>query len=42
MLANIVFWFGLVVTLVIGFLYFRDLGDVSQMLASHEHRNPRT
>lgn len=32
MLGSIVFWLGLTVSLVIGFVYFRDLGDVSQML----------
>ena len=31
MLAHIVFWSGASVSLMIGFLYFRDLGDVSQM-----------
>ena len=32
MIASIVFWSGLVLGLGIGLLYFRDLGDVSQML----------
>jgi hypothetical protein len=32
MLANLVFWVGLATSFVIGLLYFRDLGDVSQML----------
>ena len=32
MLGSIIFWLGLTVSLVIGFVYFRDLGDVSQML----------
>ena len=32
MLGSIVFWLGLTVALIIGFVYFRDLGDVSQML----------
>jgi hypothetical protein len=32
MLASILFWAALAVSFVIGFFYFRDLGDVSQML----------
>lgn len=32
MLGNILFWLGSGIALSIGFLYFRDLGDVSQML----------
>ena len=32
MLANFLFYFGLLISFGIGFLYFRDLGDVSQML----------
>ena len=32
MLGSIIFWLGLSVSLAIGFVYFRDLGDVSQML----------
>jgi hypothetical protein len=39
MLGNIVFWFGLAVSLVIGFVYFRDLGDVSQMLIRVNREN---
>jgi hypothetical protein len=39
MLGNIVFWLGLAVALVIGFLYFRDLGDVSQMLIRVKREN---
>ena len=32
MSGNIVFWLGFAVSLAIGLVYFRDLGDVSQML----------
>jgi len=39
MLGNIVFWLGLAVSLVIGFVYFRDLGDVSQMLLRVKREN---
>jgi len=39
MLANIVFWLGLAVALLIGLLYFRDLGDVSQMLIRVKRKN---
>jgi len=39
MLGSILFWLGLSVSLVIGFLYFRDLGDVSQMLIRVKREN---
>ena len=39
MLGNIVFFLGLALSLGIGFLYFRDLGDVSQMLLKVKRRN---
>ena len=39
MLGNIVFWLGLAVSLTIGFVYFRDLGDVSQMLLRVKREN---
>jgi len=39
MLGNLVFWLGFTVSLVIGFLYFRDLGDVSQMLIRVKRKN---
>jgi len=39
MLGNVLFWLGLAVSLVIGFLYFRDLGDVSQMLIRVKRKN---
>ncbi|MDV7144013.1 DUF3179 domain-containing (seleno)protein [Tropicimonas sp. TH_r6] len=39
MLANILFYAGLAVSLVIGFLYFRDLGDVSQMILKVKREN---
>lgn len=39
MLGNILFWSGLAVSLLIGLLYFRDLGDVSQMLIRVKRKN---
>ncbi|MDJ0858589.1 MAG: DUF3179 domain-containing (seleno)protein [Dinoroseobacter sp.] len=39
MLANLVFLLGLVVSVGIGFVYFRDLGDVSQMLLRVKRKN---
>jgi hypothetical protein len=39
MLGDALFWSGLAVSLVIGFLYFRDLGDVSQMLIKVKRKN---
>jgi len=39
MLAIIVFWIGLAVSLTIGIVYFRDLGDVSQMLIRVKREN---
>ena len=39
MLGNVLFWLGLTVSLVIGLLYFRDLGDVSQMLIRVKRKN---
>jgi hypothetical protein len=39
MLGDALFWSGLAVSLVIGFLYFRDLGDVSQMLVKVKRKN---
>jgi hypothetical protein len=39
MLWNIVFWAGLTVSLAIGLIYFRDLGDVSQMLIRVKRKN---
>jgi len=38
-LGNIIFWSGGAVSLVIGLLYFRDLGDVSQMLIKVKRKN---
>ncbi len=32
MIGTILFWLGLVASIGIGFVYFRDLGDVSQMI----------
>jgi hypothetical protein len=39
MFGNFVFWIGLAVSLIIGFLYFRDLGDVSQMFIRVKREN---
>ncbi len=39
MIGSILFWSSLAVALVIGFLYFRDLGDVSQMLLKVKREN---
>jgi Na+/alanine symporter len=39
MLWDVVFWLGLVVSAAIGFVYFRDLGDVSQMIMKVKRAN---
>jgi len=39
MIAAIVFWVGLIVSIGIGFVYFRDLGDVSQMVLKVKREN---
>jgi len=39
MFGNTLFWLGLAISLGIGFLYFRDLGDVSQMLIRVKRKN---
>ncbi len=39
MFENILFAISLFVALVIGYLYFRDLGDVSQMFISVKREN---
>ena len=39
MLGDILFWSGLAVSFAIGLLYFRDLGDVSQMLIKVKRKN---
>lgn len=39
MLGNLLFYAGLIVALGIGFLYFRDLGDVSQMVLKVKRAN---
>ena len=39
MLWDILFWLGLVVSASIGFLYFRDLGDISQMVLKVKREN---
>ncbi len=38
-MASLIFWLALAVSLVIGFFYFRDLGDVSQMLLKVKREN---
>ena len=39
MFESLIFYLGLIVALAIGFLYFRDLGDLSQMLISVKRKN---
>ena len=39
MFWDIVFWLGTAISLAIGFIYFRDLGDVSQMLIKVKRKN---
>ncbi len=39
MLGNTLFFIGLVVAAVVGFAYFRDLGDVSQMIMRVKREN---
>lgn len=39
MIGNLAFWLGFAVSLLIGLLYFRDLGDVSQMLIRVKRKN---
>ena len=39
MLANLLFYAGLIVSLTIGFMYFRDLGDISQMVLKVKRNN---
>ena len=39
MLGSVLFYLGLIVSVSIGFLYFRDLGDVSQMLLKVKREN---
>jgi hypothetical protein len=39
MLWDVLFWLGLVISTTVGFLYFRDLGDVSQMVLKVERAN---
>lgn len=39
MFAELLFYAGLAISLVIGFLYFRDLGDVSQMILKVKREN---
>ncbi|MBO9433582.1 DUF3179 domain-containing protein [Ruegeria sp. R13_0] len=39
MFANLLFYVGLIVSLSIGFMYFRDLGDVSQMVLKVKRNN---
>ena len=39
MIGNLFFWLGLALSLSIGFVYFRDLGDVSQMFLKVKRGN---
>ena len=39
MFGTLLFWIGLAVSLGIGFVYFRDLGDVSQMVLKVKREN---
>ncbi len=39
MLANFLFYVGLIISLTIGFMYFRDLGDISQMVLKVKRNN---
>ena len=39
MFESLIFYLGLIVAFAIGFLYFRDLGDISQMLISVKRKN---
>ena len=39
MIWNLLFWLGLTVSLSVGLIYFRDLGDVSQMLLKVKRKN---
>ncbi len=39
MIGNVLYWLGFSVALVIGFMYFRDLGDVSQMFIKVKRKN---
>lgn len=39
MIGNLLFWPGLIVAAAIGFAYFRDLGDVSQMILRVKREN---
>jgi hypothetical protein len=39
MLANIVFYLGFVISMAVGLVYFRDLGDVSQMILRVKRQN---
>ncbi len=39
MIWQLLFWSGLILSLGIGLVYFRDLGDVSQMLLKVKRQN---
>ena len=39
MIWNLLFWLGLALSIGVGFVYFRDLGDVSQMILKVKRRN---
>ena len=39
MIWNVLYWLGMVFSVAIGIVYFRDLGDVSQMLLKVKRNN---
>lgn len=39
MVWDVVFWLGLIVSAVVGFIYFRELGDISQMFFRVKRKN---
>ena len=39
MIWELLFWSGIVLSLAIGLVYFRDLGDVSQMVLKVKREN---
>ena len=39
MISTTLFWLGLVVAVTIGFIYFRDLGDIVQMVMKVKREN---
>ena len=39
MVWDLLFWFGVILSIGIGLIYFRDLGDVSQMVLKVKRKN---